>query len=130
MAYKTSKQRNMIIDYMKCINTHVSAETIYAHLNVGDIKISLATIYRNLNILSEMKEIKKIALPDGYVYDKTCKPHYHFYCRECNTLYDLSSAYDQNFDLIADNESMVGSVDGHELTFKGICKNCIKSKRH
>lgn len=127
MAYKSSKQRDIILDYMKQIDGHVSAEQLFAQLNKVDTKVSLATVYRNLNILSEMKEIKKIALPDGYVYDKTCKPHYHFYCTSCNTLYDLSSAYDKNLDVRADRESMIGCVDGHELTFKGICKNCIKS---
>ncbi len=38
-------------------------------------KISLATVYRNLNILVEMNEIKKIAHPvEGYQYDKTSHP--------------------------------------------------------
>lgn len=126
MAYKASKQRDMILDYMRQMSGHVSAEQLYEQLN-KEQKISLATIYRNLNILADMKEIKKIALPDGYVYDKTCKPHYHFYCTCCNTLYDLPRLYDEKIDVEAKEESLIGVVEGHEITFKGICKKCIKA---
>lgn len=125
MAYKSSKQRDIIIDYMRGIHGHVSAEQIFADLNESEKQISLATVYRNLNILADMKEIKKIALPDGYVYDKTCNPHYHFYCRKCNTLYDLPDAYDEKLDIEVNKHSMIGEIEGHELTFKGVCKNCM-----
>lgn len=125
MAYKTSKQRDIIMGYMRTIHTHVSAEQIYEDLSKTEQKVSLATVYRNLNILSDMKEIKKIALPDGYVYDKTCNPHYHFYCHKCNTLYDLPEAYDEKLDIELNKHSMVGDVEGHEITFKGVCKNCM-----
>ena len=127
MAYKSSKQRDVILDYMRAMSGHVSAEQIYEDLSKTDHKVSLATIYRNLNILADMKEIKKIALPDGYVYDKTCKPHYHFYCTHCNTLYDLPKAYLHEFDVEAKEESLIAMIEGHEITFKGICKNCMKS---
>lgn len=127
MAYKSSKQRDMILEYMKGMSGHVSAEQLFEELNKKEQKISLATVYRNLNILADMKEIKKIALPDGYVYDKTCKPHYHFYCTCCNTLYDLPKLYDHGFNAEAKEESLIGLVEGHEITFKGICKHCMKA---
>lgn len=128
MAYKASKQRDMIMEYMQHIHGHVSAEKIFEDLNKEDQKISLATVYRNLNILSDMEEIKKIALHDGFVYDKTYKPHYHFYCHQCNTLYDLPQSYDEKLDIEMNAHSMVGDVEGHEITFKGVCKNCMEKR--
>ncbi len=130
MAYKTSKQRDMIMEYMHRIHGHVSAEQIFEDLNQEGQKISLATVYRNLSILSDMKEIKKIALSDGFVYDKTNKPHYHFYCHVCHTLYDLPEAYDEKLDIQMNAHSMIGDVDGHEITFKGVCKNCTKKENN
>ena len=62
MAYKSSKQRDVILEYMRNMSGHVSAEELFEQLNEGEHKISLATVYRNLNILADMKEIKKIAL--------------------------------------------------------------------
>ena len=70
--YKSSKQRDLIMNYMKQINGHVTAEQIFNDLNANGTKISLATVYRNLNILCDLHEIKKIAHPiEGYQYDKT-----------------------------------------------------------
>ena len=69
---KSSKQRDMILAYMKTIEGHVSAEEVYKNMKEAGMDVSLATIYRNLNILTEMNEIKRIAHPvDGYQYDIT-----------------------------------------------------------
>lgn len=125
MVYKASRQRDLVYSYMQTLHDHVSAEQIFSDLQKNENKISLATVYRNLNILADMKMIKKIALPDGYVYDKTCNPHYHFYCTKCQTLYDLPHAYDENLHQEIDATSMVGDIESHEITFKGICKNCM-----
>ena len=87
MIRKSSKQRDMILNYMKQIEGHVTPEQVFQEMNAGGQKISLATIYRNLNILCEMHEVKKIAHPiDGYQYDKTCKPHYHLHCIKCDRI--------------------------------------------
>lgn len=125
MAYRASKQRDIIMDYMRQTKTHVSAEQIFSELNTTDKKVSLATVYRNLNILTEMGKIKKIALADGYVYDKTCTPHYHFYCCKCHTLYDLPTAYHEQLNDAIDGSTIIGEIEEHEITFKGICKNCL-----
>ena len=63
MIRKSSKQRDMILNYMKQIDGHVTPEQVFQEMNAGGQKISLATIYRNLNILCEMHEVKKIAHP-------------------------------------------------------------------
>lgn len=126
MGYKTSKQRDLILDYLRNMHGHISAEQLFNKIN-EDHKISLATIYRNLGILVDMEEIKKIPLADGFVYDKTCTPHYHFYCEECGTLYDLES---QQLELnnTLSMESVIGVINCHELTFNGTCKNCMNKK--
>ncbi len=128
MAYKNSKQRELILNYMKQMHGHISAEDLFHKINENE-KISLATIYRNLGILVELEEIKKIALEDGYVYDKTCTPHYHFYCDECKTLYDLEHTELIDLHDQVANEHIIGDIYSHEITFKGTCRNC-KIKKH
>ena len=125
MAYKQSKQRQMILEHMNKMETHISAEELFKKINETE-KISLATIYRNLNILVDMNEIKKIALEDGYVYDKTCTPHYHFYCNSCLNLFDISlNALSLNDKV---NERFIHEIEGHDITFNGTCKNCKDTK--
>ena len=125
MAYKTSKQREMILSFLREMDGHISAEQLFKHINKSQ-KISLATIYRNLGILVELKEIKKIPLDDGFVYDKTCIPHYHFYCKKCETLFDLESKDQVEIHQALQSESVIGEIDSYELTLKGTCINCKK----
>lgn len=126
MKYRNSKQREIILNYLRTHEGHHSAEEIFKGVN-KDENISLATIYRNLNILEDMKLIKKIPLENGYVYDKTQNPHYHFYCTECDTLYDVDVEYsDKNIEDISSH--IKGKVDNHEIIIRGVCQKCLNKK--
>lgn len=126
--YKSSKQRDLIMNYMKQINGHVSAEQIFKELNAAGTKISLATVYRNLNILCDMHEIKKIAHPiEGYQYDKTCKPHYHLHCIKCDRILDLDIPYNEEFN--REMSKMTGlPIKTHDMMVDGICKECLEKQ--
>ncbi|MEG0736348.1 MAG: transcriptional repressor [Longicatena sp.] len=126
MIRKQSKQRDIVLQYMKAMDGHASAEEIFAGLNTENQKVSLATVYRNLNILAEMNEIKKIAHPMyGYVYDKTCNPHYHLHCVKCNELLDLNIPYQESmnneFSKLCNHD-----LQSHNLIFGGVCEECRK----
>ena len=131
MMYKHSKQREQILTYMKSLSDkHVSAEEIHQYFKESDNKISLATIYRNLGILENLKQIKKVSLPnENSIYDKTCEPHYHFYCETCKKLYDLDIPYKLRLHDEVSDTSVIGMIDTHEITFKGVCKHCVSNGR-
>lgn len=128
MIRKQSKQRDIVLNYMKQIKGHVSAEQVFEDLNKDEKTVSLATVYRNLNILVQMNEIKKIAHPVyGYVYDKTCDPHYHLHCVVCDQLYDFPYPY--MLELDDEMEKNTGlKVYSHNTIFEGICESCAKKK--
>ena len=126
MKRKSSKQRKMILEYLQTMDTHVSAEQLFENMNKDGYKISLATIYRNLNILVEMNEIKKIAHPtQGYQYDKTCKPHYHLHCVKCNQIIDLDIPFMEEWNSKIEDQTGV-TVYTHNIMVEGICKDCKK----
>lgn len=129
MIRKQSKQRDLILNFMKQGTGHVRAEEIFDVLNKTEKAISLATVYRNLNILVQLHEIKKVAHPVyGYVYDKTCDPHYHLHCVVCNELYDLPNPY--MLELDDDIEHKTGlKIHSHNLTFEGICEHCANKDK-
>lgn len=128
MKYKSSKQRDMIMNYLQQIHGHVSAEEIFKNMNNDGQKISLATVYRNLNILCEMNEIRKIAHPvDGYQYDKTSRPHYHMHCVKCDSIIDLEVPYMEELNQILEKDSDV-KILSHNIMAEGICKDCLKKE--
>ena len=128
MLRKSSKQRTMIMRYMQQIDGHVTPEQVFHALNQDGQSISLATVYRNLNILVEMNEIKKIAHPiEGYQYDKTCTPHYHLHCTKCDRILDLDYPYDDSLNkMIAKKTGL--HISTHSLMAEGICADCAKKQ--
>lgn len=129
MIRKQSKHRDLIAAYMNRINTHVSAEQVFRDLNESGSRISLATVYRNLDILAEMHKIKKFAHPvSGYVYDKTCEPHYHLHCVKCDQLYDLSASYMDALNRQMEAETGL-AIKSHSIIFEGICEACGRNHR-
>ena len=79
-ALKYSRQRESIKDYLMHTNAHPTADMVYLHVKEQFPNISLGTVYRNLNLLSDMGEIIKIPTPDGADrFDGRTVPHYHFF---------------------------------------------------
>lgn len=128
MIRKSSKQRDMILNYLRSIDGHVTPEQVFKEMNTDEQKISLATVYRNLNILVEMNEIKKIAHPiEGYQYDKTTEPHYHLHCVECDRIVDLKIPYMDKLNEELSSQSGL-SIRTHNIMAEGICEDCLKKK--
>lgn len=62
---KYSRQRASIKEYLDHTTEHPTADTVYLHVREEFPRISLGTVYRNLNLLADMGEAIKITTPDG-----------------------------------------------------------------
>lgn len=126
-ALKYSRQRESIKDYLMHTDTHPTADMVYLHVKEQFPNISLGTVYRNLNLLSDMGEIMKISTPDGADrFDGRTIPHYHFFCTECNSMQDMNIDGMPHIDQLA-NESFDGLVESHTIIFYGKCGKCLHS---
>ena len=87
---KYSKQREMIMEYLKSTTAHPTAETVYMNVQSANPKLSLGTVYRNLKLLSEAGEIQRLSCGDGIDrFDATVAPHCHFLCDKCGSVQDV-----------------------------------------
>ena len=90
--------------------------------------IGLATVYRTLELLLELKIVDKINFGDGvYRYDLRKDGdvhfHHHLVCMNCGSVHEIED------DLLLDVEKIVESdydfkIKDHRLTFYGICSKC------
>lgn len=123
---KYSRQRESIKEYLAHTKEHPTADTVYQNLRTIYPNISLGTVYRNLNLLSEQGEILKLSCGDGRDrFDATITPHYHFLCRECNGVYDLEMNDIEHINIIA-GANFDGEIEGHSTFFYGKCASCKK----
>ena len=58
-----TKQRQLILEAVRATNSHPTADELFQMIRRKLPTISLATVYRNLNFLSEIGEIRKLAMP-------------------------------------------------------------------
>ena len=120
-----SKQREIILNYLRSVNCHPTAETVYENIKEVCPSVSLATVYRNLNQLSENNYIKRIKI-DGKSdrFDGNLSYHNHLFCRVCGRIDDMEPFYDLN-DMFREIESKAGFMtEGCQLLFSGVCKEC------
>lgn len=120
-----TKQRALIkkIVYDSC--SHPTAEAIYEEAKKILSSIALGTVYRNLNLMVESGEIKRISIPgQPDRFDKTLIPHGHMRCIECGRVFDFFSD-----DLEHSIHECTGAdVLSFELSVQIICADCIKKR--
>ena len=125
-ALKYSRQRESIKENLMHRCDHPTADMIYSDIRKVYPNISLGTVYRNLSLLSDLGEIRKLVTSDGAVrFDADTSPHNHFICRKCGAVLDLSmgdvsqikNRACQNFD---------GIIENYSINFYGVCGQCTK----
>ena len=124
-AYKRSRQREEIRDNLRGRYEHPTAERIYTDLRSLDPKLSLGTVYRNLSVLSELGEIRRIAVPDGPDhYDGDISAHQHFYCRKCGRISDVRGCSGEQW-IAEASKGCGGEIESLAVMFFGVCKECL-----
>lgn len=121
---KYSRQREAIKLFLKERKDHPTADTVYQNIRKEFPNISLGTVYRNLSLLSDLGDIRKISYgnnPDHF--DCETHQHYHFICSECNEVTDLDMPTLDEINMAAKSD-FDGDIYGHNLFFYGKCKSC------
>ena len=124
---KYSKQREAIKNQLSDRKDHPTAETLYTELKSSMPNLSIATVYRNLKQLEDMGEVSAIITDGATRYDYNVKPHAHFFCNRCGAVLDLDA--DNNRIVEIGRKNFVGTIEGGEVNFYGICPECMSNKR-
>ena len=123
-AMRYSKQREAIRTYLLSTKSHPTAEVVYYNIKNEYPKISLGTVYRNLNLLVEQGQALRLDCGDGVDhFDGDTRPHYHFSCRKCGCVMDLEMDSIDHIDQIA-GAGFAGEIQGHQVLFYGLCPKC------
>jgi Fur family peroxide stress response transcriptional regulator len=124
---KYSKQREIILKTLKAADTHLTAEDLYHKVREIIPRISLGTVYRNLNLLVEVGEIRTLqsSHSPSILYDGRGDEHCHLICTSCGKITDIDLALFTPFDLLVyDKRGFL--VDDHDLVLKGTCAECLE----
>ena len=127
---KYSRQRESIKTCLMKRRDHPTADHVYLSIREEYPNISLGTVYRNLNLLVELGEVRKLSFgygPDRF--DGDLNPHYHFVCRSCGAITDLPLEPSVRLNEEAQC-CCTGRIDSHLTYFYGLCNDCLKKNSH
>lgn len=121
---RNSHQRQLVLSIVKSSYNHPIADEVYEIARYQDSSISKGTVYRNLNLLADLGEIRKLHMPFGPDhYDFNLVNHYHFICRCCNKVVDASIPYHD--ELNQAQAQLPGYLtEWHKLILVGLCAEC------
>ena len=124
---RMTRQRRVILEELRKVNTHPSADEIYEMVRKRLPRISLGTVYRNLEVLSESGDIQKLELGCSLRrFDGTPENHYHIRCTRCDRVVDAPIDFSIDIEQKLKDETSF-KIIGHKLEFIGICPDCQKN---
>lgn len=86
---KVTPQRMAIFEAVLELKTHPTAEQIIAYIKENHPGISVATVYKVLDTLTEHNLLKKVKTErDIMRYDAVVDHHHHLYCTETDKIAD------------------------------------------
>jgi Fur family transcriptional regulator, peroxide stress response regulator len=104
---------------------HPTATEIYDSVRKQLPRISLGTVYRNLDFLAEQGIIRKLEIGGAKARFDECGEHHHVLCVQCGKIDDI---HDTPGDLLNEEITELNGykIIGFRLEFFGLCPECKK----
>ncbi|MCU0575544.1 MAG: transcriptional repressor [Desulfobacterota bacterium] len=124
---RMTRQRVVILEELKKVSSHPTAYDIYESVRLRLPRISLGTVYRNLEHLASRGHIRRLDLAQGQRrFDADMNDHTHIRCISCGRVDDVplnqSPSITTMYDVVRKQTGY--EVMGCELDFHGVCPAC------
>lgn len=132
---KVTNQRLLVLEIMaEHPGEHLTVEEIYELVKKQYPDIGLATIYRTVQVLIDLRVIDKISFDDGFArYELEenkldSHHHHHVICQECGQVMSFEDDLLDNLEQ-ALHETLGFMVTDHEVKLYGYCRACAKAQK-
>ncbi len=122
--FRLSKQRKVILEELCNTTTHPTADEIYDKVRKVMPRISLGTVYRNLEFLCSQGLAMKVG-PAGAQkrFDGTASPHPHIRCEHCGKVRDVHAQ--MTLPTLNSLDIPDFELTGCNIEFVGLCSECM-----
>jgi Fur family transcriptional regulator, peroxide stress response regulator len=123
-GYKATPQRIAICRIAIRSREHPSAQSIYDEVKKVHPTVSLATVYKTLQVLRELNLIQELSFPTGQArFDSYMKPHVNLVCLQCGSIIDLDDLTTGDF-VRRVAAATKFKPNGQRIDVYGICQKC------
>lgn len=125
-----TNQREMILKELQSSKEHLSADELYERIKKRMPRISLATVYRNLEVLSEAGIVAKLEVGGRQKrFDYDVERHDHIYCVNCNRVDNLLLEQKPiNYTSLLHSDGY--TITGCRLEVSGLCPDCQEKQNN
>ncbi|GHV03238.1 transcriptional repressor [Spirochaetia bacterium] len=127
-ARKHSSKRDAILRVIRSTVSHPGAQWVYERLKPVIPALSLGTVYRNIKVFQEEKQVISVGVVNGEErFDGQVAPHPHFVCSRCGKIADLPCPGDQAIKGMAAAVPAAQpdfTIDYRKTVFYGLCGEC------
>lgn len=127
---RMTRQRAVILEELRKTKSHPTADELYSIVRERLPRISLGTVYRNLDFLADNGEIRRLeAAGSTKRFDGDISWHQHVRCIHCGRIGDVMQPLDapQVEGMRVEGFSV---IIGSRIEFDGICERCTDSAAH
>jgi Fur family ferric uptake transcriptional regulator len=126
-GYRRGGARHAVVELLGRQNCCMSAQEIFDSLRRAQRPVGIASVYRALETLADLRLLKRIDAGDGVARYEPAQPdgdhHHHLVCRDCGKVEAFSDArLERAIDKIADGLGY--AVEEHEVVLTGACAEC------
>jgi Fur family ferric uptake transcriptional regulator len=122
---RVTAQRRLVLEIVAGSEGHLDAGEIYRRARTRDPRISLSTVYRNLNLLQELGIISELHLDEEHHHYevKQASGHHHLICSRCDSVVEFDSPLaDRLISEVAEQEGF--SIERAHIDLVGVCGEC------
>lgn len=124
---RSTLQRKIILDELQHNRSHATAAELYQIVRHSVPRLSLGTVYRNLDILQREGLVKKLESCGRETrFDAVLEYHHHLRCLKCGRMQDV------DVPVAVKLGGNISSASGWEISepqieFHGLCPDCRAS---
>jgi Fur family ferric uptake transcriptional regulator len=127
---RITAQRSLLLEVIRESRGHLDADEIYRRARSKDPRISLSTVYRNLNLLKELGLVSELHLDEEHHHYELREEtdHYHLICSGCGRVMEFESPLAAQ--MAAEVEEKQGFLtERTHIDLVGLCNDCRVKRR-
>lgn len=127
---RVTRQRTLLLDLIRHSKGHVDADELYRVAKKKDQRLSLATVYRNLQLFKKLGVVEERHFDEAHHhYEATGSvQHQHLVCLECGKVTEFR--FSGTAKMVEEAAQQKGfQVTGGEVVLAGHCAECRAKRR-
>lgn len=127
-GFRVTPQRQLILEAIYESGGHTTPEEIYERVHAKAPAVNLATIYRTVDFLRELRLITEMHVGGKTYYEIAGEaPHHHLVCRRCGHVEQIDHTTVVGLFARIEEEQQF-KVETDHLALVGLCKHCYDAK--